>query len=108
MAVRGNFYNRSRRMASPGRSMAAVSPAMTRGGGAASQQVMALAQNLANNIIRQRELANRRARLGRIFTAFDPVDDVLPNNQEQVTRGMFFSTVSTSPKPVFRVISTNE
>ena len=95
MAVRGNFYNRSRRMASPGRSMAAVSPAMTRGGGAASQQVMALAQNLANNIIRQRELANRRARLGRIFTAFDPVDDVLPNNQEQVTRGMFSGNVGT-------------
>ena len=95
MAVRGNFYNRSRRMAAPGRSMAAESPVMTRGGGAASQQVMALAQNLANNIIRQRELANRRARLGRIFTAFDPIDDVLPNNQEQVTRGMFSSNVGT-------------
>lgn len=94
MAVRGNFYN-NRRMAAPGRSVASESPVMTRGGGAASQQVMALAQNLANNIIRQRELANRRARLGRIYTSFDPVDDVLPNNQEQVTRGIFTGNVGT-------------
>ena len=43
MAVRGNFYN-NRRMAAPGRSVASESPVMTRGGGAASQQVMALAQ----------------------------------------------------------------
>jgi len=79
-------------MASPGRSQQ-TSP--VRGGGAASQQVMALAQNLANNIIRQRELANRRARLGRIFTSFDPVDDILPNNQETVTRGIFTGNVGT-------------
>ena len=91
MAVRGNFYGRSRqsspRMDSP------VSP--VRGGGAVNQQVMSLARNLANNIIRQRELANRRARLGRIYTSFDPVDDILPNNQETVTRGIFSGNVGT-------------
>jgi len=66
-----------------------------RGGGAATQQVQNLAVNLANQIVRQRELANRRARLGRIFTAFDPIDDVLPNNQETVTRGLFTGGVGT-------------
>ena len=102
MAVRGNFYNTSRasqRMAPSSQVMTGpagypVSPVI-KGGGAANQQVMALAQHLANNIIRQRELANRRARLGRIFTAFDPVDDVLPNNQETVTRGIFSGNVGT-------------
>ena len=95
MAVRGNFSNRSmRRMRAPG----GESPAMrapSRGHSGASSQVMNLARNLANDIIRQRELANRRARLGRIFTAFDPIDDILPNNQETVTRGLFTGGVGT-------------
>ena len=90
MAVRGNFYGRSRMPAAGGDQ---VSP--RRGGGAVNQQVMSLARNLANNIIRQRELANRRARLGRIYTAFDPTDDVLPNNQETVTRGLFSGNTGT-------------
>ena len=90
MAVRGNFYG-SRR--APARERLAESPVVGRGG-AASQQILTLAQNLANNIVRQREIANRRARLGRIFTAFDPVDDVLPNNQETVTKGIRYSLVS--------------
>jgi hypothetical protein len=90
MAVRGNFYGRSMRQ-SQGDSP--ISP--VRGGGAVNQQVMSLARNLANNIIRQRELANRRARLGRIYTSFDPVDDILPNNQETVTRGLFSGNTGT-------------
>ena len=90
MAVRGNFYGRSMRQ-SQGDSP--ISP--VRGGGAVNQQVMSLARNLANNIIRQRELANRRARLGRIYTAFDPTDDILPNNQETVTRGLFSGNTGT-------------
>ena len=91
MAIRGNFYG-SRR--APARERVAESPAV-RGGGAASQQILTLAQNLANNIVRQREIANRRARLGRVYTAFDPIDDVLPNNQEEVTRGIFTGNVGT-------------
>ena len=91
MAIRGNFYG-SRR--APARERVAESPAV-RGGGAASQQILTLAQNLANNIVRQREIANRRARLGRVYTAFDPIDDILPNNQEEVTRGIFTGNVGT-------------
>ena len=86
MAVRGN-YNRSRYATSP-----RFRTDENLGG---SQQVMQLARQMADQIIRQRELANRRARLGRIYTTFDPVDDVLPNNQETVTKGIFSGNVGT-------------
>ena len=56
---------------------------------AATSQVESLARQLANQIIREREQAKARQRLGRIFTEFDPTDDVLPNNIETVTRGLF-------------------
>ena len=55
----------------------------------ATNQVEALARQLANQIIREREQAKARQRLGRIFTRFDATDDVLPNNVETVTRGLF-------------------
>ena len=55
----------------------------------ATSQVEALARQLANQIIREREAAKARQKLGRIFTTFDAVDDILPNNVETVTRGLF-------------------
>ena len=55
----------------------------------ATSQVESLARQLADQIIRQREQAKARQRLGRIYTNFDPTDDVLPNNIETVTRGLF-------------------
>ena len=55
----------------------------------ATSQVETLARQLADQIIREREQAKARQRLGRIFTSFDPTDDVLPNNVETVTRGLF-------------------
>ena len=55
----------------------------------AQSQVEALARQLADQIIRERDAAKQRARLGRIFTTFDATDDVLPNNIETVTRGLF-------------------
>ena len=55
----------------------------------ATSQVETLARQLANQIIREREQAKARQKLGRIFTDFDPTDDVLPNNVETVTRGLF-------------------
>jgi len=87
MAVYGNRYGQSRYGESPAR--------RGRDGYGAGQQVMQLARQLADNIIRQREAANRRARLGRIYTEFDPVDDILPNNQETVTKGIFSGNVGT-------------
>jgi len=55
----------------------------------AQSQVEALARQLADQIIRERDSAKQRARLGRIFTNFDATDDILPNNIETVTRGLF-------------------
>ena len=55
----------------------------------ATSQVEQLARQLADQIVRQREQAKARQRLGRIFTRFDAADDVLPNNVETVTRGLF-------------------
>tara|TARA_R110002050_G_scaffold118879_5_gene236575 strand:+ start:595 stop:1857 length:1263 start_codon:yes stop_codon:yes gene_type:complete len=55
----------------------------------ATTQVETLARQLADQIIREREQAKARQRLGRIFTPFDPTDDILPNNVETVTRGLF-------------------
>jgi len=55
----------------------------------ATSQVEGLARQLANQIIREREQAKARQRMGRIYTDFDPTDDVLPNNVETVTRGLF-------------------
>jgi len=55
----------------------------------ATGQVERLARQLANQIIREREAAKARQKLGRIFTTFEPADDILPNNVETVTRGLF-------------------
>ena len=48
-----------------------------------------LARQLADQIIRQRDAAAQRARNGRTYTAFNPTDDILPNNIETVTKGLF-------------------
>ena len=47
------------------------------------------ARQIANQLIAQRERARLAARNGRIFTEFDLDTDVIPNQQEIVTRGLF-------------------
>jgi len=61
----------------------------TRGSSGGRSNIETLARNLADQIIRERDSAAQRARLGRIFTQFDHHNDVLPNNIETVTRGLF-------------------
>jgi len=56
---------------------------------AAAGQVEALARQIADDILRQREAARRRAQFGKVYQEFDPADDVIKNNVETVTRGMF-------------------
>jgi hypothetical protein len=56
-------------------------------------QIQSLAQQLANQIIAERASAAQRARLGRVFTNFDPVDDIIPNQQETVTKALFSNNV---------------
>jgi hypothetical protein len=55
----------------------------------ATTQVETLARQLADQIIRERDSARSRIRSGKIFSTFDSVDDVLPNNIETLTRGLF-------------------
>jgi hypothetical protein len=55
----------------------------------ATSQVESLARQLADQIIRERDSARSRIRSGKIYSIFDTVDDVLPNNVETVTRGLF-------------------
>lgn len=59
------------------------------GTNAVTTQVETLARQLADQIIRERDSARSRVRSGKIFSTFDSVDDVLPNNVETVTRGLF-------------------
>ena len=47
------------------------------------------ARQIANQLIAQREAARLAARNGRVFTEFDLDTDVIPNQQEIVTRGLF-------------------
>lgn len=61
----------------------------SRANAAISNQVESLARQLADSIIRERDAARQRTRLGRIYTTFDAVEDVLPNNVETLTRGLF-------------------
>jgi len=84
MARRSNFsrYSRTSRVSRYSRSRAPR-------GRSATSQVEQLARQMANQIIREREQAKARQRLGRIFTDFDATDDILPNNVETVTRGLF-------------------
>jgi len=77
-------YNR-RVSARPGR-FASSRPQSSPGG---QGQIEQLARQMAEQILRERDAAAQRARLGRIFTQFDSTNDVLPNNVETVTRGLF-------------------
>ena len=57
--------------------------------------VSAEARALADEIIAQREREQRISRLGKIYTRFDVIDDVLSNNIETVTRGLFDGNVAS-------------
>jgi len=69
-----------------------VSPAR---GSSGRSQIETLARTLADQIIRERDAAAQRARLGRIYTQFDHHNDILPNNIETVTRGLFFNNTGS-------------
>jgi hypothetical protein len=68
---------------------------VSRANAAISNQVESLARQLADSIIRERDAARQRTRLGRIYTNFDAVEDVLPNNVETLTRGLFSSNTGS-------------
>ena len=84
MARRSNFsrYSRTSRVSRYSRRRAPR-------GRSATSQVEQLARQMANQIIREREQAKARQRLGRIFTDFDATDDILPNNIELRKKHIF-------------------
>ena len=82
MATYNRNVNRQANRAVPARS-AAPQRQMSR------ISVQAEAEQLANEIIAERETERRLSRLGKIYTRFDVIDDVLANNVETVTRGLF-------------------
>jgi len=53
------------------------------------------ARQLADSIIAERDRERRISRLGKVYTRFDEVDDVLANNVETVTRGLFSGDVAS-------------
>ena len=87
------FNNRPVRRATATRTALPAAAARETSNTSTTQQIQSLASQLANQIIREREVASRRARLGRVFTTFDPAEDVIPNQQETVTKALFSNNV---------------
>ena len=56
---------------------------------AAGSQIQQLAQQLADDIVRERDAVRAQSNNGRIFTTFDPTQDILSNNVATVTTGLF-------------------
>jgi len=63
--------------------------AMPTNAGTSRISVEQQARQLADNIILERENERKLSRNGKIYSRFDTIDDVLSNNVETVTRGLF-------------------
>ncbi len=84
MATYNRNVNRQERRAVPVRSQAV-----------SRISVEEQARQLADEIIADRDRERRISRLGKIYTRFDEVDDVLSNNVETITRGLFSGNVAS-------------
>lgn len=60
-----------------------------------NEQVRNLAQQLANQIVAERDQAQVLARNGRVFTKFDPVNDIVSNQTEVVTGGLWSNNLAS-------------
>ena len=60
-----------------------------------NEQVQQLARQLANEIIAERDQMNAVARLGRTFTKFDTVNDIVSKQKETVTAGLFSDNIAS-------------
>ena len=61
---------------------------------AVNEQVLALAQQLANEIVAEQQQAQILSRNGRVFTKFDTVNDIVSNQIEVVTAGVWSDGVA--------------
>jgi len=64
-------------------------------GGVVTEQVRQLAQQLANQIVAEQNQAQLLARNGRTYTKFDPVNDVISNQTEIVTAGLWSDNLAS-------------
>ena len=62
---------------------------------AINQQVQQLAQELANQIVAEQQQSQILARNGRTFTKFDAVNDIVDNQTETVTAGLWSDNVAS-------------
>jgi len=60
-----------------------------------NEQVRNLAQQLANQVVAERDQAQILARNGRVFTKFDPVNDIISNQTEVVTAGLWSDNLAS-------------
>ena len=60
-----------------------------------NEQVRQLATQLANQIVAERDQAQILARNGRTYTKFDPVNDVVANQTEVVTAGLWSDNLAS-------------
>jgi hypothetical protein len=85
----GGGGERSSRSAVEGTFSSTRAGALSNRGNNAVSQVQQLATQLADDIVRQRDQQSAPTRTGRIYTVFNPTDDVLANNVSTVTTGLF-------------------
>ena len=72
-----------------------VANAVTQATATTNEQVQQLAQQLANQIIAERDQAQQTARNGRTYTKFDPVNDIIANQTEVVTAGLWSDNLAS-------------
>ena len=72
-----------------------VTPAAINASIAVNEQVQQLAQQLANQMVAEMQQGQILARNGRIFTKFDTVNDVIQNQIEVVTGGLWSDNVAS-------------
>ena len=72
-----------------------VTNAVTQATATTNEQVQQLAQQLANQIIAERDQAQQTARNGRTYTKFDPINDIIANQTEVVTAGLWSDNLAS-------------
>jgi len=72
-----------------------VSAATPRQSAAINEQVQQLAQQLANEMVAEMQQSQITTRNGRVFTKFDIVNDVISNQTEVVTAGLWSDNVAS-------------
>ena len=75
--------------------VSSIAPASTQASAAVTQQVQQLAQSLANQIIAEQQQSQIISRNGRVFTKFDSVNDVVSNQTEVVTGGLWSNNIAS-------------